>query len=76
MRRLMIIATLAAAALLAGLLTLSADAQTWKRGAAGLANQNFTPIEKAACWGWGPHCPPGRHWVCGPWGRHCWCARC
>jgi hypothetical protein len=39
------------------------------------AAENYTPIEKAACYGWGPHCPPGRTWRCGPYGR-CWCARC
>lgn len=40
--------------------------------------QSFPPsiTEKAACFGWGPRCGPGRHWVCGPYGRHCWCARC
>jgi hypothetical protein len=74
MRKLVIILTLAAAAVFTGLLTFTADAQTWKRGAAGLAAQNFTPVEKAACWGWGARCPPGRTWVC-RWGN-CWCARC
>ena len=73
--RKLIIAVAFALAALTGLFTLAADAQTW-RGAAALATQNFTPIDKAACWGWGPHCPPGRTWVCGPYGRRCWCARC
>jgi hypothetical protein len=78
MRKLVIVLTLAAAALFTGLLTWKAEAQTWRRGALAIdaASQNYTPIEKAACWGWGPHCPPGRHWVCGPRGYHCWCARC
>jgi hypothetical protein len=35
-----------------------------------------SPIVPAACGGPGPHCPPGFHWVCGPYGRHCWCAPC
>jgi len=78
MRKLVIILTLAAAALFTGLLTWNADAQTWRRGAVAIdaASQNYTPIEKAACWGWGPHCGPGWTWVCGPYGRRCWCARC
>jgi hypothetical protein len=63
--------------LLAGSLAWTADAQTW-RGAASIpsAAQNFTPIEKAACGGRGPHCRWGRHWVCGPRGLRCWCAPC
>jgi len=66
-------AAIATTILLAGL-AAGAQAQTW-RGSAGLNGtaQNFTPIEKAACRGrWGPRCPPGRHWWCGPRG---WC-RC
>ena len=43
--------TLAIALLFAGSAVLTADAQT-SRGAA----QNFTPIEPAACRGWGPYC--------------------
>jgi hypothetical protein len=76
MRRLTIVTTLAATALVTGLLTLSADAQTWRRGAVAVdaASKNFTPIEKAACGGGGPHCPPGRTWVCR--GGTCWCAPC
>jgi len=73
MRKFVIAFVLSFAALTA-LLTVTADAQGWKRGAAALADQNFTPIEQAACRGWGPHCPPGRHWVCRPGG--CWCAPC
>jgi hypothetical protein len=68
---------IAATILLAGL-AVAAQAQTW-RGSADLngAAQNFTPIHKAACGGrWGPRCPPGRHWVCGPRGWRCWCAPC
>ena len=71
MRKLSI--AIAATMLLAGL-AATAQAQTW-RGSAALpgAAQNFTPIQKAACGGrWGPRCPPGRHWWCGPRG---WC-RC
>jgi hypothetical protein len=76
MRKRMIILTLAAAALVTGLLTWQADAQTWRRGL-DPASLNYSPIvEKAACYGWGPHCPPGRTWRCGPYGYRCWCARC
>ena len=39
-----------------------------------LAIKNYTPITKAACFGWGPYCPPGRTRVCGRW--RCWCALC
>jgi len=35
-----------------------------------------SPVEPAACRGPGPHCPPGMHWVCGPYGHRCWCAPC
>jgi hypothetical protein len=68
-------AILATTLLFAGL-AFTAQAQTW-RGSTGIsgAAQNFTPIQKAACGGrFGRHCPPGRHWVCGP--RRCWCAPC
>jgi hypothetical protein len=35
------------------------------------------PVEPVACRGRpGPHCPPGRHWVCGRYGHRCWCAPC
>jgi hypothetical protein len=34
------------------------------------------PMEQVGCRGPGEHCPPGRHWVCGPEGRRCWCAPC
>ena len=36
--------------------------------------KSHSVVEKAACGGWGRHCRPGRHWVCGR--RHCWCALC
>jgi hypothetical protein len=36
-----------------------------------------SPVQPAACGGRpGPHCPPGSHWVCGPYGHRCWCAPC
>jgi hypothetical protein len=36
----------------------------------------YTPIHPAACRGPGEYCAPGRHHVCGPYGKHCWCAPC
>ena len=61
--------TLAIALLFAGSAVLTADAQT-SRGAA----QNFTPIEPAACRGWGPYCRPGFVRACGRF--RCWCRPC
>jgi predicted small secreted protein len=67
--------TLVIALLLAGSAALTASAQT-SRGAGdiGTATQNFTPIERAACRGWGPYCRPGFTRVCGPY--RCWCRPC
>lgn len=69
--------TLAAALLVMGATALSAQAQTQTPGAARLnaQAQNVTIFREAACGGWGRHCPPGRVWRCGPYGR-CWCAPC
>ena len=69
--------TLAAAVFVLGSLAVSASAQSHEAGASRLLAQaqNATLIHKAACGGvWGRHCPPGRHWVCGPY--RCWCAPC
>lgn len=68
--------TLTAAAFVFGSMALVASAQTQQPGAASLHGlaQNATPIQKAACGGWGRWCPPGRHRVCGP--MRCWCAPC
>jgi hypothetical protein len=74
MRKLSIILT--AAALMLGSIVMVANAQTQQLGAASLHQQaqNATIIHKAACFGWGRWCPPGRHRVCGPY--RCWCAPC
>ena len=74
MRKLTI--ALAAATLALGAMALPATAQTQQPGAASLHAQarNATPIHEAACRGFGRHCPPGSHWVCGP--MRCWCAPC
>jgi hypothetical protein len=67
--------TLAIALLFAGSAVLTADAQT-SRGANNIAGaaQNFTPIEPAACRGWGPYCRPGFVRTCGRF--RCWCRAC
>jgi hypothetical protein len=78
MRRLVATLSAIAAFLLAGSVAWKADAQT-SRGAIFPAeqDQNFSPIRQAACGPfWGEHCRPFHHWVCGPYGRRWWCARC
>jgi hypothetical protein len=49
--------------LVAGLVSWKAEATT---GAAGLPTtlKHYSLIEKAACVGYGKHCPPGYTWVC------------
>lgn len=66
--------TLFTAALLLGSVALTAEAQTQGAGTINTQGHNATIIHKAACGGGGRHCPPGRHWVCGP--NRCWCAPC
>lgn len=50
----------------------------WNAQAASLAGTipatRYSPVEKVACGGPGPHCPWGRTEVCGR--RGCWCAPC
>ena len=67
--------TLAAGALMLGSIAL-ANAQTQQPGAAGLQGQaqNASPVEQAACVGWGGGCRPGWRRVCGPY--RCWCRAC
>jgi len=68
--------TLTAAALMLGATAMTASAQTQAPGAAGIHAQikAYTPIEKAACRGWGPYCRPGFTRTCGPY--RCWCRPC
>jgi hypothetical protein len=70
MTKTMMIIASAAAIMLAG---ATAQAETW-RGNIGSAAPNFTPIQPAACQGWGPFCRPGFTRVCGRW--RCWCRPC
>ena len=74
MRKLVIAMT--SAVFVLGSMVITAQAQTQAQGAAGLhaQAQNATPIQKAACGGWGPYCPPGTIRRCGPY--RCWCAPC
>lgn len=67
--------TLAASALALGAMAFSANAASWP-GASSLHAQvqNATPLQQAACRGFGPYCPPGTTRVCGPY--RCWCRRC
>jgi hypothetical protein len=53
----------------------ASQAQT-SRGASAINSiiENSSKAEKAACWGWGPFCPPGWVRACGPW--RCWCRPC
>ena len=75
MQRLGIAVAVVATLLVGGLLSWKAEATTGA-GTAGLpeAVKNYSLIEKAACVGYGKHCPPGFTWVCRP--NRCWCARC
>jgi hypothetical protein len=75
MRKLTLILIAATAMVFAGLLVWKAEAMP-AAGAAniGAVSKSLSPVEKAACGGWGRHCRPGRHWVCRP--RGCWCAPC
>jgi hypothetical protein len=61
--------------LIGGLLSWKAEATT-AVGSNSLPTmlKQYSVIEKAACGGWGKHCPPGFVWTCRP--NRCWCARC
>jgi hypothetical protein len=68
--------TLVSAAFVLGMTAIAANAQSQHAGAAAFHTQikNATPIEQAACRGFGPYCPPGFTRVCGPY--RCWCRPC
>jgi hypothetical protein len=75
MRKLIVTLTASAAIFMSGMTVWQAEAQTL-RGAANVAAnvRNYTPIEKAACQGWGRWCGPGFVRACGPY--RCWCRPC
>ena len=67
--------TLSAAALMLGTMAIAANAAPYQ-GNSGFRTQiqNATPIEKAACRGFGRWCGPGFVRACGPY--RCWCRPC
>jgi hypothetical protein len=69
--------SLIAVAAVLGAMAITANAQTPASGANNLQaqTQKATLFRSAACRGWGAHCPPGRVWRCGPYGR-CGCVLC
>ena len=69
--------SLIAAAFVLGATAIAANAQTSASGVSNLQaqTQKATLFKGAACRGWGAHCPPGRVWRCGPYGR-CGCVLC
>src|SRR6516225_439605 len=69
--------SLATAAFVVGAMAITANAQAPASGANNLhaQTQKATLFKGAACRGWGAHCPPGRVWRCGPYGR-CGCVLC
>ena len=74
MRKLVIAAAIIAAVAFAGIVG-------WQANAAAPAMPvpqagPYTPIHPAACGGPNIDCPPGRHRVCGPYGRDCRCPPC
>ncbi len=77
MHKVRIAVAVTAALLVAGLMSWNAEATT-AAGTAGLpdAIKKYSLVEKAACVGYGKHCPPGYTWVCKPNTNRCWCARC
>ena len=68
--------TLTVAAVIFGTMAFGASAQTQSTAAAGLHAQihNATPLQEAACRGFGPYCPPGTTRACNRW--RCWCRPC
>jgi hypothetical protein len=61
---------------------LLVSGSAWKADAATIigstalptAAKNFSPIQKAACGGYGRYCGPGYVRTCGPY--RCWCRPC
>ena len=71
MRKFAVALAVGAAMLIAG--SLSATSAV-KSEALPAMVKKFSLIEKAACGGWGKHCPPGYTWRCGP--VRCACRPC
>ena len=65
---------LAATLAILTLAPLTAQAQGQGGNALGTAAHNFTPVQSAACHGWGRFCGPGFVRRC--WGWRCRCVPC
>ena len=76
MRSLPVALAIAAAILLAAIPMSNTDAAVWQGTGVAAPMTDTGPVQPAACRGPNEHCPPGRHWVCGPAGQRCWCAPC
>jgi hypothetical protein len=68
------ITLMAAAAILALNSMASANPVTTSGNTLPSAVKNFSPIQEAACRGWGRWCGPGYVRACGPY--RCWCRPC
>jgi len=72
MRKVLIVLAISSAVIGVGMFAWKAEATTGTAAAAlGAMGKNYSPVQKAACVGWGKHCPPGYRWFCGPY--RCWC---
>jgi len=76
MRSLSIAIAIIAVIVLAAAPASKTDAAIWQAIGAAAPTADTGPVQPAACRGPGAHCPPGRHWVCGPAGQRCWCQPC
>jgi len=75
MRKFGVALAVGAALLIAGSLSWKAEATSAVTSEALPAMvKKFSLIEKAACSGWGKHCPQGYIWRCGPY--RCACRPC
>ena len=74
MRKLVITLAASVAVAAVGVPLWQAHAANLGDGAIKLAIKNYTPITKAACWGWGPRLPARTH--AGLRRFRCWCALC
>jgi hypothetical protein len=75
MRRFGVALAVSAALLIAGSFSWKAEATSAVKSETLPAMvKKFSLVEKAACSGWGRHCPPGYTWVCRP--VRCWCRPC
>ena len=75
MRKLTVTVMAAAVILLVNSMGWSAHAATIApMSAIPNAAKNFSPVQQAACQGWGRWCGPGFVRTCGPY--RCWCRPC